>query len=189
MHKKLFYFYIMPILAIAGSAAWAASAVSINYGVVEGVQTVQHKGQHAGGVIAGGMLGAIVAGPRRRALKIGASAAAGAAVQGAVTSGTSLQYRVRLIGGGESIVITEQREIRQGDCVSVEQGSHANIRRVSNYHCEQVTQTRPRHTTNQAPIIANSQKTNWLVHKPIMQWTSQSKRSGFFARTRTRRRI
>jgi len=143
MHKKLLYFYIMPILAIAGSAAWAASAVSISYGVVEGVQTVQHKGQHAGGAIAGGMLGAIVAGPRRRALKIGASAAAGAAVQGAVTSGTSLQYRVRLIGGGESIVITEQQEIRQGDCVSVEQGSHANIRRVSNYHCEQVTQNIP----------------------------------------------
>jgi outer membrane lipoprotein SlyB len=137
MPKTLLYFYLSAILAMTGSAAWAASAVSISYGVVESVQTVQHKASHAGGAVAGGVLGAIVAGPRHRLLKVGASAAAGAAVQGAVTSGTSFQYRVRLIGGGESIVTTEQREIRQGDCVSIEQGSHANIRRVSNYHCEQ----------------------------------------------------
>ncbi len=143
MYQKLLFFCTIPVFAITSSIALAASAVSISYGVVEGVQTVEHKGQHAGGAIAGGMLGAIVAGPRHRALKIGASAAAGAAVQGAVTSGTSLQYRVRLIGGGESIITTEQREIRQGDCVSVEQGSHANIRRVSNYHCEQNKQNTP----------------------------------------------
>jgi len=51
----------------------ATSAVSINYGVVEGVQTIEHKGQHAGGALAGSMLGAIVPGPGHRELKIGAS--------------------------------------------------------------------------------------------------------------------
>jgi len=41
-----------------------------------------------------------------------------------------------MIGGGKSVISTEQQDIRIGDCVSVEQGDHANIRRVSSYHCE-----------------------------------------------------
>jgi hypothetical protein len=38
-----------------------------------------------------------------------------------------------------------QGDIRDGDCVSIEQGQHANIRRVSSVHCEQQTSTPPAH--------------------------------------------
>jgi hypothetical protein len=65
------------------------------------------------------------------------SAAAGAAIQGAATGSVAQQYTVQLRNGGQAIVSTEQQEIRQGDCVSVEQGQHANIRRVSDIHCEE----------------------------------------------------
>jgi len=124
-------------------AQTTGTAVSINYGTVESVQTVNQKGSHAGGAMVGGLLGAALAGPRHRVLKIGASAAAGAAIQGAATSGTTQQYTVKLIGGGEVRITTEQNDIREGDCVTVEQGENANIRRTSSYHCEQTKQDTP----------------------------------------------
>ena len=72
-----------------GTALSDTTAVTINYGTVDSVRTVEQKGKHAGGALAGGLLGAALAGPRHRVLKIGATAAAGAAIQGAATSGTS----------------------------------------------------------------------------------------------------
>ena len=65
-----------------------------------------------------------------------AGAGIGAAVQGSATGGVLQQYSVNLVSGGQTIVSTEQTDMRIGDCVAVEQGEHANIRRVSSYHCE-----------------------------------------------------
>ena len=145
MNSRLFFLCLGTgaLFCIAGNAQTATMAVTINYGTVASVRTVEQQGSHAGGVLAGGLLGAALAGPRHRILKIGASAAAGAAIQGAVTSGTAQLYTVRLVGGGEASVTTEQLDIREGDCVSVEQGDHANIRRASSYHCERSTQSVP----------------------------------------------
>jgi hypothetical protein len=50
---------------------------------------------------------------------------------------------VRLVGGGHASVTTEQVDIREGDCVSVETGDHANIRRVSSCHCEVKSKSKP----------------------------------------------
>ena len=65
-----------------------------------------------------------------------AGAGIGSAIQGSATSGVLQQYSVTLVSGGQSIISTEQTDIRTGDCVSVEQGEQANIRRVSSFHCE-----------------------------------------------------
>jgi hypothetical protein len=119
--------------AVAGSST---EAVTINYGVVTSVGTVQKDSKHAGGAIAGGLLGALIGPRRHRGLRVVAGAAAGAAVQGAATSGVLQQYTVALVGGGTSIVSTEQNDIRPGDCVSVEQGQHTNIRRVGTINCD-----------------------------------------------------
>ena len=43
--------------------------------------------------------------------------------------------------GGVIKISTEQQDIRIGDCVAVELGPHANIRRVSTIHCETKKQT------------------------------------------------
>lgn len=133
----------------------AASAVTINYGTVKSVTTVEKDASHAGGAMAGGLLGVAMAGPRHRALKIGASAAAGAAIQGAATSGTSTQITVKLVEGGQVNITTEQQDFREGDCVVVEQGDHANIRRASSYHCEQGEKTKKSEPTKNHTAMAN----------------------------------
>ena len=38
-------------------------------------------------------------------------------------------------GGGAVVIATEQQDIAVGDCVVVEQGQYANIRRVSSINC------------------------------------------------------
>jgi hypothetical protein len=116
--------------------ASSTQAVTINYGVVTSVGTVQKDSSHAGGALAGGMIGAMIGPRRHRGLRMVAGAAAGAAIQGAATSGVLQQYTVALMGGGTSIVSTEQTDIRPGDCVSVEQGQYANIRRAGIIHCD-----------------------------------------------------
>jgi outer membrane lipoprotein SlyB len=124
------------LLGVNAFAQSSTQAVTINYGVVTAVGTVQKDSKHAGGALAGGMMGALIGPRRHRGLRIAAGAAAGAAIQGAATSGTLAQYTVELVGGGTSVVSTEQTDIRIDDCVAVEQGQYANIRRVSGTHCD-----------------------------------------------------
>ncbi|MBW2243296.1 MAG: hypothetical protein JRH01_15015 [Deltaproteobacteria bacterium] len=45
-------------------------------------------------------------------------------------------YIVRLGSGRDVRVIADPGEIRQGDCVAIEQGRSANIRRVSSAYCQ-----------------------------------------------------
>jgi outer membrane lipoprotein SlyB len=75
-------------------------AVTINYGTVEAVSTVEKDSKHAGGALAGGVLGALIGPSRHRGLRVVAGTAAGAAVQGAATSGTLQLYTVSLVTGG-----------------------------------------------------------------------------------------
>jgi outer membrane lipoprotein SlyB len=116
-------------------------AVTINYGTVESVSTVEKDSKHAGGALAGGVVGALIGPSRHRGLRVAAGAAAGAAVQGAATSGTLQLYSVSLVTGGTVQITTEQTDIREGDCVQVEQGDNANIRRTGSVHCESTAST------------------------------------------------
>ena len=125
-----------------------AQSITIQYGTVQSVTTVSKDAKHAGGALAGGVIGALVGPRRHRGLRAVAGAGIGAAVQGYATSGTEQQYHVKLVNGGTSLVNTEQNDIRQGDCVAVEQGSYGNIRRVSSVHCETKTQTPKHHKTS-----------------------------------------
>jgi hypothetical protein len=107
-----------------------------NYGVVESAVTTTEESSHAGGALAGGLMGALIGPKRHRGIRVVAGAGIGAAVQGSATGGTVQQYSVKLNSGGQTILSTELQDIRTGDCVSIEQGDSANIRRVSSYHCE-----------------------------------------------------
>ena len=146
---------VFVLLFPVGSVSIAASAVTINYGMVSSVTTVEKEASHAGGAMAGGLLAAGLAGPRHRGLKIATSAAAGAAIQGAATSGTTTQITVKLVDGGQVNVTTEQQDFREGDCVVVEQGDYANIRRASSYHCEQGEKTKKSEPTENHTAMAN----------------------------------
>ena len=63
--------------------ASSTHAVTINYGIVASIGTVQKDSKHAGGALAGGMIGALIEPRRHRGLRMVAGAAAGAATQGA----------------------------------------------------------------------------------------------------------
>jgi len=141
MNMKLYLPCIMLVMLGSSVSSHAASAVTINYGIVESVQTTTEKSSRAGGALAGGLIGGLIGPRRHRGLRIVAGAGIGAAVQGSATGGTLQQYSVRLNSGAQTIISTEQQDIRSGDCVSIEQGDYANIRRVSSYHCETKNQS------------------------------------------------
>jgi hypothetical protein len=58
-------------------------------------------------------------------------------VSGAQGDRSGTMYTVALAGGGSAQIVTDQKEIRIGDCVSVEQSSNGavNIRRASGSLC------------------------------------------------------
>ena len=48
-----------------------------------------------------------------------------------------MSFTVEMAGGAATRVVTDQREIRVGDCVAVERvGQGANLRRVSTHYCD-----------------------------------------------------
>jgi hypothetical protein len=141
MNKNLYIVCFGLVLLSNSVISHAASAVQIDYGIVDSVGTTTKDSQHAGGALAGGLIGGLIGPRRHRGLRVVAGAGIGAAVQGSATSGTLQQYSVKLNSGSQVIISTEQQDIRSGDCVSIEQGDHANIRRVSSYHCETKSET------------------------------------------------
>lgn len=130
----------------------AAFAASVQYGEVTAVSVSTYEDHdEVSGAVKGGLLGKAI-GPRRPGVDRGviAGAAIGAAADDPDIH-TSYLYSVEFVDGSGALQIqTEQGNIRQGDCVSVEQGQHANIRPVSSVHCEQQTSEPPAHHTNAA---------------------------------------
>ncbi len=143
-------FLITKSLILGAAMTWLlstslyAESITIQYGTVESAQTIAKDAKHAGGAVAGGVLGALIGPRRHRGIRVLAGAGIGAAVQGSATSGKQQQYTVDLLSGGTTIITTEQQDIRTGDCVSIEQGKYSNIRRISSVHCEVKTQV-PQH--------------------------------------------
>lgn len=123
----------------------AQAQVSIQYGIVVGADYIEEDDSRANGAVIGGMMGHAI-GPRRPGYNRGTLA--GAAVGAAIDESNKeyyMLYAVELMSGVTVSVKTEQQSIRQGDCVAVEQGAHANIRPVSPYHCEAQTTEPPVH--------------------------------------------
>lgn len=113
------------------------TAIAVAYGTVENVQQVAMKPNYAEGSIIGGALGLLAAsGYSTGSQALGAAAGAGlGALVSKETAGTANQFTIRLVNGDTVSVVTDQKDIDAGDCVSVEQGEHANIRRVSATMC------------------------------------------------------
>ena len=147
MNRPMNFLIASVFLTLTVNAAAEAddTVISIQYGIVKAVQTVEKDSKHAGGALAGGVIGALIGPSRHRGLRVAAGAATGAAIEGHATSGTLQQYAVDLGSGGTIEISTEQDDIRVGDCVSIEQGQHANIRRVGSINCESQQQTPPDH--------------------------------------------
>jgi outer membrane lipoprotein SlyB len=118
-------------------------AASITIGIVERAQQVQLDAQAGRGALLGGAAGWALARNQssgRQALGAAAGAGLGAASRNRRHGGTGMQYTVRTSQGSAITVVTDQTQVRVGDCVSVEEtGDVANIRRVDYALCQPVS--------------------------------------------------
>jgi len=96
-------------------------------------------------VLVGGALG-IASASGKSSAKKARNAIIGAAATGAVAGAAQgnqkgALYKIDVGSGGVVQVVSDQREIRTGDCVAVEKaGDTANVRRVSNGYCEKANE-------------------------------------------------
>jgi len=138
---------VMPgLCATTASAQRAGQSVTIQYGKVTGVSDVDlSSGAVPAGVLVGGALG-IASASGKSSAKKARNAIIGAAATGAVAGAAQgnqkgALYKIDVGSGGVVQVVSDQREIRTGDCVAVEKaGDTANVRRVSNGYCEKANE-------------------------------------------------
>jgi outer membrane lipoprotein SlyB len=161
------------LLAIAGfcpraDAAKAGATAKTTVGIVERVETVKLDSNAGAGALVGGTLGLLSAkgksgGTKARNAIVGA--AAGGVIASASQGDTSGRKYIVKTGEGSAIsIISDQKEVRVGDCVVVEEsGSTANIRRVSPTMCEPasakvVQQIQPELQNDAAECVAAKQQ-------------------------------
>lgn len=147
-HRVPLVLLMAGILAVPAPllAQRAGQSVTIQYGVVSGAKEVDLKsGAVPGGALVGGALGLASAGGKssgKKARNTVIGMMAGAAIAGAAQgSQKGMLYQVDAGSGSVIQIVTDQREIRSGDCVAVEKaGDTANIRRVSSSYCDKANQ-------------------------------------------------
>ena len=111
--------------------------ISVQYGTVENVQQVAMEPDYGAGSLIGGALGLLATSRYSTGSQV-AGAAGGAALGALIskeTAGTAEKFTVRLVNNNTIDIVTENQGIQIGDCVTIEQGQHANIRRVSSVMC------------------------------------------------------
>lgn len=113
-------------------------ATTVQFGVVADAEQVTLDSNALRGALLGGTLGVVMGrggstvGDAARGAKIGAVSKA--AAEG---SRTGMAYTVTMLDGSSTRIVTDQREIHEGDCVAIERtGSDANIRRTTASYCD-----------------------------------------------------
>lgn len=142
------------LLCLSSPSSWAQKAgqsVTIQYGKVTGVRDVDlSSGTVPAGTLVGGTLG-LMSGAGKSSSKKARNAIVGAAAGGAIAGGAAgsnkgALYQIDVGAAGVVQVVSDQREIRPGDCVAVEKaGDTANVRRVTAAYCQ---------TANEAAVKA-----------------------------------
>ena len=123
--------------------------ITINYGVVQDIESVKLKSNAPNNAVMGGIIGAATSGSHNRGKHAAEGALAGALLTALIQHKKKAnQYLIGLANGSSIKVTTEQGGIRMGDCVSVEQGSMTNVRRVSDAYC-----SHPEHEAFDHPVV------------------------------------
>jgi len=131
------------------------SAFQVRYGTVETIERVKVQSQAAQGAVTGGLIGGATSGHHHRGKHALEGAVAGAFLTALLEGNRNgYQYTVDFGDGSVTKVITESSGIVEGDCVVVELGQTANIRRTSSVHCEHRG-----HEALAAPMIHAKQQT------------------------------
>jgi hypothetical protein len=139
-HISLFAVLVVALSGCATDPRTGSSQdtiIAVTYGTVAMVEQVKLDASTGKGAMIGGGVGLLAASSHSAGSQ--AVAALGGALLGAFiadkTAGTGDRYTINLVSGGTIAIVTEHHDIAVGDCVSVEQGKHANIRRVSSAMC------------------------------------------------------
>ncbi len=111
--------------------------ISVQYGRIENIQQVAMAPNYGAGALIGGALGLLATATHSGASQV-AGTAAGAGLGALIakeTAGSAEKFTVRLVNNSTIDIVTENQDLALGDCVAVEQGQQANIRRVSSVMC------------------------------------------------------
>jgi hypothetical protein len=129
--------------SLSALAQRRGDSARITIGIVEGAQQIKLDAQTGRGALLGGAAGWALARNQssgRQAAAAAAGAGLGAASRNRRQGGAAMQYIVRTGQGSAVTIVTDQTEVRVGDCVSVEEtGDTANIRRVDDDLCRPVS--------------------------------------------------
>ncbi|MCZ6828581.1 MAG: hypothetical protein O7F73_03160 [Gammaproteobacteria bacterium] len=133
----------LSLLAAAPSALAqrAGQSARISVGIVERAESVQLESEAGRGALIGGALGWGLArnqsSGRQAAAALGGAALGGGSANRRQGDRSARRYTVRTGDGSVIQVVTDQTEIRIGDCVLVEETSNgANIRRKDPAMCQ-----------------------------------------------------
>jgi hypothetical protein len=139
----------LAILALL--AAWsdnlaaqrAGQSMSIQTGVVIAAQAVNLQSAAGRGAAVGGVVGLATTSSNRSTSRRIRNTAIGAGTGALIARGAEgnldgMQYTVEIGPGNHIVVVTDQTQVRVGDCVTVEQAGSGttNVRRVSDALCE-----------------------------------------------------
>lgn len=135
-------FGVVLLGACASSSGGSARGyeLRIRYAEVVDVERVKMPSAAPAGAMVGGFTGLILARNKSTGRQV-VSGLGGAALGGLATKALEgerlgYSYQLQFTDGNISQFITEKGYLMRGDCVSVERGEYANIRRVSKSLCE-----------------------------------------------------
>ncbi len=142
-NTALFWLAIACFLASGCATSGGSSArgyeVRVRYAEITDVERVKLPSNAPAGAMVGGFTGLVLARNSSGRKQVG-SAIGGAALGGLATAALEgdrlgYSYRLRFMNGDTSDFITEKGYLQKGDCVAVERGQYANIRRVAPVLC------------------------------------------------------
>jgi hypothetical protein len=136
--RHLTWILALAALGCQQNAPRVGQRSTIQFGTVRNVEQVNLQSDVAAGALIGGTIGLVASGGSRTAPR---NAILGAAVGAAATSAaqgnrTGIAYTVQMLDGSVVRIISDQTEIRVGDCVAIERaGETNNIRREHPSFC------------------------------------------------------
>lgn len=133
--------FVLTGCASKDSTAARGYEIRVRYAEVVDVNRVKLPSAAPAGAMVGGFTGLVLSrnssGRKQVASGIGGAVLGGLATSALEGDRMGYSYRVRFRSGDMSNFITEKGYLQVGDCVSVERGEYANIRRVASVLCEQ----------------------------------------------------
>jgi len=137
---------VMVLMTPAALAQKSGQSAKLTTGKVVKTERVQLQSDAAKGALVGGVIGYHLTSNNKSSSRKWANAAIGATVAGAAKRAsegdlTGILYTVDAGGGSMIKVISDQTEIREGDCVMIEEiKDTVNIRRMDGSACDPKSQ-------------------------------------------------